>query len=121
MPARPRIADRAGHAGANDIDFTIAVLKQEIREAVAIEITAGDQVQSRPQITQAATADYVGAVHHPKEDFAAIVLEEDVGFSAAGEIAGGNGVPARSGVADIEGPGHFPPLIPQMAISPLLF
>jgi hypothetical protein len=73
VPARPRIADRADNAGANDIDLAVAVLKQEIRETVAIEITG--VVQSGPQIAETAAADYVGAVHHPNEDFAAINSE----------------------------------------------
>ena len=50
MPARPRIADRAGHAGANDIDFTIAVLKQEIREAVAIESPLATRCRVDPKL-----------------------------------------------------------------------
>ena len=65
-----------------------------------------------PKITETATVDYVGAVHHPNEDFAAIVLKKDIGFAVAIEIASGDGMPARSGVADIEGPGHLPPAQP---------
>ena len=60
--SRPGIADGARHTGANNINLTVVVLKQKIRETVAIKITGADKVQSGPQIPQAATPDYVGAV-----------------------------------------------------------
>ena len=107
MPTRPRIADCQQYrlAGAD--------LKQQIREAVASEITGSDEVHSGPQITETATLDYVGAVHYPNEDFAAIVLKKDVGFAVAVEIASGDGMPARFGVADIEGPATCPRSAPD--------
>src|ERR1700733_14727679 len=97
MPAWPGIgasratADPGGPVHFPDRDLAAArVLKQDVGEAVAVEVAGSDCSPGRPRIEALRpAADPRGPVHLPDRDLAgARVLKQDVGEAVAVEIAG---------------------------------
>src|SRR5205823_3293355 len=105
-PARPGVeaetalADHAGAVQLPDVEFAVVVPPQDVRVAVAVEITSADALPVGAGIAETALADHAGSVQFPDISLAVRVLPQDVGKAIVVEIAGAFNVPTRPGIAE---------------------